>query len=143
MSQQPVGKAFVDLVTSTVGQELNYGVFVGMLYEYCSRGNMLSLLGDLAFAAKSFQKLKRLMEAAGFDETSRVRISNEAQEALKKFLNLLSEAADNFPDGDRESFRREFLDMSQSSLERALGLLDDFSLVKDFFLSQRDREKGS
>ncbi len=143
MSLQPDGKAFVDLVATTVGRELSYGKFLGMLYEHCSRSGKLSLFSDLAFVAKSFQKLKRLLEDGVSDETSKAKISHEAQDALQRFLSMLAEASDDLPGNEKEVFNREFLVRSQDSFERALGLLDDFSIVKDFFLSQRDREKRS
>lgn len=142
MSQQPDGKAFADLVATTAGRELSYGIFIGMLYECCSTTNSLSLFSDLAFVAKSFKKLKRLLDAGVPDETSKATMSEEAREALHKFLALLAEASDHLPGNEKENFNREFLGKSQDSLEKALNLLDDFSLVKDFFLSRRDREKG-
>ncbi len=142
MSQQPDGRAFAVLVSSTVGKELNFPDEVGKLYEACSKSGQLSVFSDLAFLAKSFQKLSRLLEAGISDDDVKSRISGEAEDALKKFLDSLGKVRGCLPEDTGRDLLGKFLGANENAFSNALGLLEDFGIVKDFFLSRRDMEQG-
>ena len=140
MKRHPDGKAFVVLVSSTTGRELHFGELIGELYESCSDKGCLALFSDLAFVAKSFQKLKHLLDKGISDETVNSRLSMEAEDTFNKFVSLLSEAADCLPDAEKKDMRDGFLAASGEAISKTVSLLEDVSGVKDFFLSRRDLE---
>ncbi len=113
---------------------------MGELYESSRDKGGLALFSDLAFVAKSFQKLKHLLDKGISDETLSSRLSKEAEDTFNKFLSLMSEAAEYLPDAEKKDLRDGFLAASGEAISKTVNLLEDFSVVKDFFLSRRDME---
>lgn len=69
-------------------------------------------------------------------------MSQETEEMFGKFISLLAKAVEYLPDTERKDVRGEFLVPTGDSFSRTASLLEDFSTVKDFFLSRRDMEEG-
>ncbi len=141
MNQKLSGVEFTDLIAETLGHSLKNAEFVAILFETCQLEGKSSTFKDLAFHAKSFQKIARLLTTDKVGEDAKLKARAELEGALKKFSGVLENVLSWLPKEKREAFHAEFLLPTPDSFLKLRGLLDDFARVKDFYLIERD--KGS
>ncbi|MGO9481173.1 MAG: hypothetical protein ACLP05_05270 [Candidatus Kryptoniota bacterium] len=141
MKRKKTGSEFVAEVSNALAQRLKCPEWIELLYDVLEKRGESQVFEELAFEGKSFQKLTRLFGAGISDEATKEKIEVEIGSALKRFYQLLERTASGFQEEDRKQFEREFLSPTASSFENVRTLLNDFSMVKDFYLLRRD--KGS
>ena len=136
------GSEFIADVSHTIGVQLAYAKWIEAIYDGCERRGKIRVFEELAFEAKSFQKLTRVAAAGITDDSARKKIELEISESFKRFAGLLESVSD-FLDGDGEQFRKDFLVSMAASFGNIRTLLDDFSIIKQFYLIKRDAGEGA
>ncbi len=139
MNQKPNGSEFIASASAALGQKFWYGEWITALYDTCEKSDTLSLFDEIAFNAKSFQKIARLLSAGIPDDNAKRKVASELENSFKRFSMLLEKVLENFQEEQREKFRKEFLTPTADSFERMKMLLDDFAKIKDFYLVRRDK----
>ena len=155
MIEIPTGNEFVASVSSTIAKRLKFEKWVSILYDVSTHGATSGIESELevksgsnsgsdyafrrlAFEAKTFQKLSRISIGRVADDVTRAKFTDEITNSLKRFTDILVSVADDLNDQDKENFKSEFLDPTEVSFGNLVGLLDDFSAIKDYYLFQRD-----
>ncbi len=153
------GNEFVESVSSTLARKLKFEKWVSILYDASIRAgtsdtedHMEARPGNkegsdhtfkqLAFESKTFQKLSRISTSRVTDDNTKEKVNAEIEDSLKRFTDILGDVVDNLDKHDKENFKKEFLNPTKDQLANLLGLLDDFSTIKDYYLARRD-EGGS
>ncbi|MFZ1081715.1 MAG: hypothetical protein WAO19_07300 [Candidatus Kryptoniota bacterium] len=132
------GSEFVAEVPHALGQKLRFARWIELLYDVFDARGESRLFKKLASEAKSFQKLTRLVAVGISDDAAKKIVEGEIGSTLKRFCQLLGQAARCFQDENGEQFKKEFLGAAADSFENIRTLLEDFSKIKDFYLMKRD-----
>jgi len=132
------GKELADSVFSALGRQFTHRGTVEELYDGCAAAGNVFLIEEIAFVAKSYEKLSRLLEGRISDEDARAKVATELENTVARFLQLLERASDYLADDLRSQFKRTFLESSQHSFVEMMEILSDFSILKDYLLFSRD-----
>ncbi len=133
------GSEFVAEVSNVIRQELKCAKWIESLYNVFESRGEIRTFEELAFEAKSFQRLSRLFAAGISEDTAKKKVEVEIESTFKRFSQLLEQAASGLQDKDSEQLKKEFLTSTVDSFENMRVLLADFSKVKDFYLKKRDK----
>ncbi|HUI31109.1 MAG TPA: hypothetical protein VLX91_12925 [Candidatus Acidoferrales bacterium] len=134
----PSGSEFVIRVAASLGKKLIFEKWIELLYDVCESRDESRTFEELAFEAKSFRRLMRLLKSGISDREAREKVETEIQNTLKRFSALVESASTDFKESEREQFEIQFFGSASSSFENLTKLLDDFSRIKDFYLMKRD-----
>jgi hypothetical protein len=134
------GSEFVARVSRPPGQRLKFGEWVELLYDVFEAHGEGRAFEDIAFEAKSFQKLTRLLATGISDNAARAKVEVEIKGALERFIRLLERGSSNLQSNEREEFRKQFLGPA-APIDNVMVLLGDFSKIKDFYLGEHDAGK--
>jgi len=131
------GSEFAARVSGSAGQDLRFGKWVALMYDVLLARDEFRTFEDLAFEAKSFQKLTRLLSTEVLDNSARDKVEAESKGAFERFIALLERATSSLQSHEREELGKQFLNPSSSAGD-VMALLDDFSKIKDFYLREHD-----
>jgi hypothetical protein len=138
LKTKPTGSEFVAQVSDSLGENLRFGKWVAMLYDACESRGENRVFNQLAFEAKSLQRLTRLSSKGISDNSAKDKVQTEISNTLQRFSQLLEQSSSLIQENDSRQFRMQFLGTSKESFDSLIGLLDDFVKVKDYYLKNRD-----
>ncbi len=142
MSTQLDGKSFVASVEAKVGRKLINGELVGLLYETCVMSDNMRGFDELAFTAKSFRKLDRILSRGVKDESAGLKLRSEMEKSLKEFRDQIEKLVDKLDRSEKDRYVELYIQLTPQSFEKMLSLVSDFSIVKDYFLIERDNKRS-
>lgn len=121
-----------------MGRRLENTDVLSLFYERAMRGGMSAAFNDLAFYAKSFQKVTRLLSDEKLDDRTKEIAAEELKSLITKFTGSLEIILSSLTLEEREVLRSRFLTVTQDSFRNLRTLMDDFVEVKDYLLLERD-----
>lgn len=133
------GKELIENAEAVLGKKFEFEEWISVLFDACRRSEDTRLFEDLAFHAKSFQKLYRLMNSSKADSSEKSGVASELKGSLTRFSHMLEKAIDYLPPESSGAFRQQFLTPSNGAFENMRKLIDDFGRLKDFLLIRRDK----
>lgn len=131
------GKAFVVEISQVIKRKLKHPEWIEFLYNTSTTHG--GAFEQLAFEAKSFEKLRRLVAKGISDEAAKKKIEIELKAVTRRFSQLLEQAISSFHNEEKKQFKEKFLSPTPDSFKNINELLSDFAVVKDFYLINRDK----
>ena len=132
------GREFVGRVTNSINQQLEFPEWVSLLFDICQANSVIHVFDNLAFEAKSYQRLSKLLGTGISDNSAKAKIETESHNAIKRFSELLESIAPFIKEKKRAELEKKFFQLTPDSFESMVDLVADFSKVKDYYLIKRD-----
>ncbi len=131
------GNEFAALVAQRLGRRLENPEAIAAFYDLALRVGKTTDFNDLAFYAKSYQKVARLLSNERADDRTKYTATEELKSLVVRFTGLAEGILAKLPDEEGDRLRSRYFVLTQDSFRNLQTLISDFAEVKDFMLLER------
>jgi len=133
-------QTYIDFLASVeqhTGKTVRYPAELGRLLRIAAARSMEQVFADMIFHATFVVKTRDVMKRIGGGAEGFDTLSAQFSEGVERVTTLIRTLIKEEPDAWKQEFSARFLSMNQDSLNSALDLLADLSLIKHWELDGR------
>ncbi|MBM4168718.1 MAG: hypothetical protein FJ215_06125 [Ignavibacteria bacterium] len=137
-SLRPETSRFLEKLGAYAKKDLHHPTVLGMMIDHARREDRWPLIEEISFYAKFVTKAHDLMLRIGREGEGYDKISAEFETSTTTIQDRLKDFVTGMPDDLRVNFEKTFLDLDQKSFTEFLGLLNDFTWLKNWMVDGKE-----
>lgn len=132
---------FLDDAANFIGKEFTNELDVEKIIESIYKMDSHQLLEDIAFTSKFSVGLVSILNNSSTEVSDeyKANIQNDFEDAVKKLKELFSNSISNFTEAEKASFELRYFALTQSSFSKFMSLVEDFSKIKLYLNSVKQK----
>ncbi len=135
---RPDTAQFLEKLGAHAKKELHHPTTVGMMIDHARRGDHWPLIEEISFYAKFMTKAHDLMQRIGREGEGYDKINAEFERSATTVQSRLKELIADMDDDLRHNIENTFLTLDQKSFTEFLGLLNDFTWLKNWMVDGKE-----